>query len=67
MEKIMRQINLPGDVTAIYEEFPNGSEVNIFKHNHFIGRRWFPLTGMALKQKLELIYEGENRSAVSAR
>ena len=60
----MKQLNLSHDVTAVYEEFPNGSEVNLFRHNDFLGRRWFPQTGKALQQQLELMVGLQNQSAV---
>ena len=58
----MKQLNLSHEVTAVYEEFPNGSEVNLFRHTHFLGRRWFPLTGEALQQQLERMVSLQNQS-----
>ena len=51
----MKQLDLPHDITAVYEEFPNGAEVNLFRHNDFLGRRWLPETGMALVMRLQLM------------
>jgi hypothetical protein len=51
----MKQIDLPHDITAVYQEFPNGSEVNLFRHNDFLGRRWMPETGTALVMRLQLM------------
>ena len=58
----MKQLNLSHDVTAVYEEFPNGSEVSLFRHNDFLGRRWFPQTGVALQQRLELMVDVQSRT-----
>jgi hypothetical protein len=55
LRRVMKQLNLPHDITAVYEEFPNGSEVNLFRHNDFLGRRWVPETGPALLMRLQLM------------
>ena len=59
----MKQLNLRNEITAVYEEFPHGSEVNLFRHNDFLGRRWLAETGKALEVRLQLIADVQAASA----
>jgi hypothetical protein len=51
----MKLLELSRNIVAVYEEFPDGSEVNLFGHNEFLGRRWLPVTGKALAMRLQLM------------
>jgi hypothetical protein len=62
-QREMKQLDLPHSITAVYEEFPNGSEVNLFRHNDFLGRRWLSETGKALEIRLQLMTHLQATSA----